>query len=96
MTTLTSTQTQNETILTLYKDCIFSENIFAWFEAGLQPVFSNKLEDLMLSDDYVIQQNYFSDGTPNEGAYEIYSWNSKVGQHLYAGRLYAPKGYKMM
>jgi hypothetical protein len=96
MTTLTSPQTQNETILTLYKDCIFSENIFAWFEAGLQPVFSNKIEDLMLPENRVIQQNHFSDGTPNEGAYEIFGWDNVANQHLYTGRLYAPKGYKMM
>ena len=82
--------------MTIYKNCIFSENIFAWFEGGLQPVFSNKIEDLMLPENRVIQQNHLSDGTPNEGAYEIFGWDSVINQHLYTGRLYAPKGYKIM
>ena len=86
-------ETQNETILTLYKSCIFSENIFAWFEADLQPVFSDKIEDLMLPQDRVIQQNYFSDGTKNKGVFELYSFNEATHSYLYAGRLYAPESY---
>ena len=85
-------ETQNETMMTLYKSCIFSENIFAWFEADLQPVFSDKIEDLMLPSDRVIQQNYFSDGTKNKGVYEIFTLNIH-NDLLYAGRLYAPESY---
>jgi len=97
MTTLTSTQTQNETILTLFKGCLFSENIFAWFDADLnQPVFSNKIEDLMLPDNRVIQQNHFANGDANENVYEVFGWSDVAREHLYTGRLYVPKGYKMM
>ena len=89
--TVTLPETRNETILIQWRKCIFSENIFAWFECGMNPVFSDKMEDLMLSDNYVVQQNCFSCGTPNENVYEIYFWDEKVGEHLYAGRLYTPK-----
>jgi len=91
--TLPEPETRNETIMTLYKSCVFSENIFAWFECGMNPVFSDKMEDLMLSDNYVVQQHCFSCGTPNKDVYEIYSWSEKVEEHLYAGRLYAPESY---
>jgi hypothetical protein len=84
-------ETRNETILIQWKKCTFSENIYAWFESDLQPVFSNKMEDLMLPENRVIQQNHFANGDENENVYEVFAWNDSVHQHLYAGRLYTPK-----
>jgi hypothetical protein len=82
-------ETRNETMMTCWKDCIFSENIYAWFEYGLQPVFSNKMEDLMLPKDYVLQAG-------EEGEYKLFGWSDEAGEHLYTGRLFAPKGIKLI
>ena len=79
-----ATKTKNETIMIEWNECLFSENIYAYFEYGMTPVFSNRLEDLMLSDNYVTQ--------PHEsGAYELFDWDEDAEEHLYAGRLFVPK-----
>jgi hypothetical protein len=85
------TKTENETILIQWKKCTFSENIYAWFESDLQPVFSNKMEDLMLPEDRITQPNRFSNGDLNQNVYEIFGWRDDVKEYLYAGRLYTPK-----
>jgi len=84
-------ETRNETMMTFFKDCIFSENIYALFEPNLQPVFSNKMEDLMLPDNRVTQQHHFANGDVNENVYEVFGWNHASHQHVYVGRLYTPK-----
>jgi len=89
-------ETRNETILIQWKKCLFSENIFAFFENDMYPVFSNKMEDLMLPDDYVIQQNHFANGDVNENVYEVFGWSDVAQEHLYTGRLFAPKGIKLI
>ena len=89
--TVTLPETRNETILIEWKNCLFSENIYAWFDYGMIPVFSDKMEDLMLPENRVIQQNHFANGDANENVYEIFAWNDSAYQHLYVGRLYTPK-----
>jgi len=54
------------------------------------------MEDLMLPDDYVIQQNHFANGDVNENVYEVFGWSDVAQEHLYTGRLYAPKGIKLV
>jgi hypothetical protein len=85
------TKTENETMMTIWKNCIFSENIYAWFESDLQPVFSDKMEDLMLPEDRVIQPNRFANGDLNQNVYEVFTYRDSVGEYLYTGRLYTPK-----
>jgi hypothetical protein len=79
-------ETRNETMLIEWKDCLFSENIFAWFDYGMIPVFSDKLEDLMLPEDRIIQKH-------SEGGYELFTYSEKAGDYLYTGRLYVPESY---
>jgi hypothetical protein len=79
------TKTKNETIMIEWNDCLFSENIYAYFEHGMVPVFSNRLEDLMLSDNYVTQPH-------PSGSYELFNWDEDAEEHLYSGRLFVPKG----
>ena len=84
-----ATKTKNETIMIEWNECLFSENIYAYFEYGMVPVFSNKKEDLCLPDNYVIQ--------PHEsGSYEVFGWDEDAGEHLYLGRLFSPKNAPMM
>lgn len=71
----------NETILTIWKNCVFSENIFAWFEYGQLPVFSDKIEDLMLPEGHHLVKH------EEPQIYEVYQ------ELLYVGRLYVPKNY---
>jgi hypothetical protein len=77
--------TKNETILIEWNETLFSENIFAWFESGMVPVFSNNLEDLMLPDDYVLEKH-------ESGSYELFAHDSDCDEYLYVGRLFTPKG----
>jgi hypothetical protein len=77
--------TKNETILIEWNETLFSENIFAWFESGMVPVFSNKLEDLMLPDDYTTEKH-------SDGSYELFAYDSDCDEYLYTGRLFLPKG----
>jgi hypothetical protein len=83
-----ASRTQNENLLIQYKNSLFSENIYAWFDYGMIPVFSNKLEDLMLPEDYVLQHH-------SENRYEVFAWNQNAGEHIYTGALFAPKGIKL-
>ena len=76
---------KNETIMIEWNECLFSENIYAYFEHGMVPAFSNRLEDLMLSDNYVTQPH-------PSGAYEVFDWDEGAEEHLYSGRLFVPKG----
>jgi hypothetical protein len=78
-------KTRNETILIGFKDVMFSENIYAWFEYEQYPVLSNRIEDLCLPE------NFRFEFMEQEGAYEIYEYNKDIGEYLYAGRLYTPK-----
>lgn len=83
------TKTKNETIMIEWNECLFSENIYAYFKYGMTPVFSNSIDDLMLSDNYVMQ--------PHEsGSYEIFEWDEDAEEHLYSGRLFAPKAVALM
>jgi hypothetical protein len=84
-----TTKTKNETILINWNGTLFSENIYAWFQHGQLPVFSNNIEDLMLPDNYVLQKHA-------SGAYELFAWDSVCEEHLYAGRLFAPKAVELM
>jgi len=77
--------TKNETILIQWNETLFSENIFAWFESDMIPVFSNNLEDLMLPDDYVLEKHH-------NGSYELFAYDSLCEEYLYTGRLFTPKG----
>lgn len=81
--------TKNETILIERDNCLFSENIYAWFDYGMIPVFSNKMEDLMLPEDYVLQPHA-------DGGYELFTFNKDAEDYLYTGRLFAPKGVKLV
>ena len=81
---------KNNTILIEWKGILFSENIFAYFKYDVPAVFSNRIEDLLLSDNYVIQKHESS------GSYEIFEWDEECRQHLYTGRLFAPKGVELM
>ena len=83
------TTQQNETILIERNNCLFSENIYAWFDYGMIPVFSNKMEDLMLPEDYVLQPHA-------DGGYELFTFNKDAEDYLYTGRLFAPKGVKLV
>ena len=75
---------ENETIMIEWNDCLFSENIYAYFEYGMSPVFSNCIDDLCMPENRVIQ--------PHEsGAYEVFGWDDEAGEHLYTGRLFIPK-----
>lgn len=89
MQTTYAPRTKNENLLIHYKDCLFSENIYAWFDYGMTPVFSNKMEDLMLPENYVLQHH-------SENHYELFAWNEDAGEHLYTGALFAPKGVKLV
>lgn len=77
--------TKNETILIEWNDTLFSENIFAWFEGGMVPVFSDKLEDLMLPEDFTFEEH-------TNGSYEIFGWDEDAEDYLYVGRLFTAKG----
>jgi hypothetical protein len=81
-------KTQNETIMIQWNECLFSENIYAYFEYGMVPVFSNRMEDLMLPDDYVLEKH-------ESGSYELFSWDEGAEEYLYSGRLFAPKGVEL-
>jgi len=83
------TKTLNETIMIEWNNCLFSENIYAYFQYGMLPVFSNSIDDLMLSDNYVMQKH-------ESGSYEIFDWDEEAGEHLYSGRLFAPKAVELM
>jgi hypothetical protein len=83
------TKTKNETILIEWNSCLFSENIYAWFDYGMIPVFSDKMEDLMLPEDYVLEPHA-------EGGYELFSYNREAAEYIYTGRLYAPKSVKLV
>ena len=85
----TQTPQLNETIMIQWKGCTFSEHIFAWFESNLQPVFADKMADLMLPEDYVIQPHA-------DGGYELFTFNKDAEDYLYTGRLFAPKGVKLV
>jgi hypothetical protein len=76
--------TKNETILIEWDNTLFSENIFAWFEFGMIPVFSDKLEDLMLPEDRTFELH-------DSGSYEIFAYDSDSEEYLYTGRLFTPK-----
>jgi hypothetical protein len=89
MQTTYARRTQNENLLIQYKDCLFSENIYAWFDYGMTPVFSNKLEDLLLPEDYVLQHH-------SENRYELFAWNDNASEHIYTGVLFAPKEIKLV
>jgi hypothetical protein len=77
--------TKNETILIEWDNTLFSENVFAWFESGMVPVFSDKLEDLMLPEDYTFEEH-------SSGSYEIFGYDPECEEYLYTGRLFTPKG----
>lgn len=77
--------TKNETILIQWDECLFSENVFAWFEYGMVPVFSDKLEDLMLPEDFTFNEH-------PSGSYEIFAYDSECEEYLYTGKLFTPKG----
>jgi hypothetical protein len=77
--------TKNETILVEWNDTLFSENIFAWFESGMIPVFSDKLEDLLLPEDFTFEEH-------PSGSYEIFAYDPECEEYLYTGRLFTPKG----
>lgn len=97
MATIQLPETRNETIMIIFKGCVFSENIFAWFDANLnQPVFADNIKDLMLPEDRVMQKNCFSDGTVNKGAYNIFHWDDVVRDFIYSGRLYVPEKFEYM
>jgi hypothetical protein len=83
------TKTKNETIMIEWSNCLFSENIYAYFQYGMLPVFSNSIDDLMLSDNYVMQKH-------ESGSYEIFDWDEDAEEHLYSGRLFAPKAVELM
>ena len=89
MQTTYAPRTKNENLLIQYKDCLFSENIYAWFDYGMTPVFSNKIEDLMLPENYVLQHH-------SENRYEVFAWNEVAEDHLYVGALFAPKEVKLV
>ena len=72
-----------------WSNCLFSENIYAYFQYGMLPVFSNSIDDLMLSDNYVMQKH-------ESGSYEIFDWDEDAEEHLYSGRLFAPKAVELM
>ena len=74
----------NETILINWRDCLFSENIYAYFEFNCDPAFSDKIEDVLLPEDY--QHNKVLDGL-----YEIFEYDENCEEYIYAGRLYVPK-----
>jgi hypothetical protein len=74
---------KNETILINYNGVTFSENVFAFFEFGEDPIISNCLEDLCLPEDYVEE-------CVNEH-YEIFAYNADAEEYLYTGRLYKAK-----
>jgi hypothetical protein len=82
-------ETRNETILIEWKDCLFSENIYAWFDYGMIPVFSDKMEDLMLPEDRITQPHA-------DGGYEVFAYSNDAEEYLYTGRLYTPKGIKLV
>lgn len=84
-----TTKNKNETILINWNGVLFSENIYAYFKCEQAPVLSNSMDDLMLSDNYVIQPH-------PSGSYEVFEWDSVCEEHLYAGRLFAPKGVELM
>ena len=77
--------TKNETILIQWDECLFSENVFAWFEGGMVPVFSDKMEDLMLPEDFTFEEH-------TSGSYEIFAYDTESEEYLYTGRLFTPKG----
>ena len=77
--------TKNETILIEWNDTLFSENIFAWFESGMVPVFSNNIEDLILPEDFTFEAHA-------SGSYEIFAYDAECEEYLYTGRLFTPKG----
>jgi hypothetical protein len=86
---MTETKSKNETIMIQWNGVLFSENIYAYFKYHQAPVLSNNIDDLMLSDNYVIQKH-------ESGSYEIFEWDSICQMHLYAGRLFAPKAVELM
>ena len=84
-----ATKTLNETIMIQWNGVLFSENIYAYFRYQQAPVLSNDIDDLMLSNNYVMQPH-------PSGSYEIFEWDNICQMHLYAGRLFAPKAAAMM
>jgi len=79
----------NNTIMIEWNGTLFSENIYAFFQHNMVPIFSNSIDDIMLSDNYVIQKR-------QSGSYEIFEWDEQTAMHLYSGRLFAPKGVELM
>jgi hypothetical protein len=77
--------TKNETILIDWDGVMFSENVFAYFEHGLCGVISDKIEDVLLPEDYVYN-------LLEEGVYEIFGFDQEAEEYLYTGRLYTAKG----
>ena len=81
---MTKVKNENETIMIEWNDCLFSENIYAYFEDGMSAVFSNCIDDLCMPEDRVIQ--------PHEsGAYEVFGLDDETGEYLYTGRLFISK-----
>ena len=75
-----------DTIMIQWKNTIFSENLYAWFdcEDGMVPVFATTLHDCMLPDNRVIQRHKSGE------CYEIFGWDNIAQEHLYRGRLFIP------
>jgi len=71
----------------LYRDVMFSENVFAFFrtcnEEGVYndpPIFGKELEDVFLKDGY-----YYDNQDPNpDGSFPVYEDN------IYVGRIFCP------
>jgi hypothetical protein len=82
-------KTLNETIMIQWNGVLFSENIYAYFKYEQAPVLSNNIDDLMLSDNYVMRKH-------ESGSYEIFDWDEDAEEHLYSGRLFAPKAVELM
>jgi len=76
--------TKNETVLIEWNDTLFSENLYAFFEYGMIPVLSDKIEDVLLPEDYTFNKL-------EGGAYEIFEYNKDCDDYLYVGRLFTPK-----
>ena len=75
----------------VWNGCCFSENIYAYFEHGLDPVFSNRIEDLMLPTDEEGNEDYITQPI-QEGCYEVFGYDKDAEEYLYTGRLFIPKG----
>jgi hypothetical protein len=75
-----------DTIMIQWKNTLFSENLYAWFdcEDGMVPVFATTLHDCMLPENLVIQRHKSGE------SYEIFAWDNIAQEHLYRGRLFIP------